>query len=186
MNESIENYSYNSLKEEKIDGKIYLMAPLCREHRETQGNLYYIFNNYFKQSQKKCRAIFEDRLDFINGDYVEPDIKVLCHQNNNSDIPVIVIEVLSKSTQERDLGVKMKKYAELGIKEYWIVTWELNSIAIYLLSDEKRYEFYKSYALFVLKDRLSEYEQKEAVKEFSPVSFPELIIQLEDVFDMFE
>jgi len=31
---------------------------------------------------------------------------------------------------------------------------------------------------------LDEDEQKEVVKEFSPISFPDLVIKLEDVFDI--
>jgi len=171
-------------KEEKIDGKIYLMATPCREHRFIQGNLNTIFNNYFKKKKKRCVSIFEDRLNSDIDNYFEPDVMVFCY-DTSKNIPLIVIEVLSSSTRDRDLGIKMKKYAALGIKEYWIVTWETLSIDIYSLSDDKKYEFYKSYAYFAVEDlthRLSENEKKEVVTEFSPVSIPDLKILLEDVF----
>ena len=188
MNEQILSYSDKYYKEEKIDGKIYRMAAPCDEHIDVQSNLLTIFNNYFKQNKKNCRARHDSRLDINEDNYLEPDLKILCRENNNGEIPVIVIEILSKSTRKRDLGVKMKKYAELGIKEYWIVTWELSSIVIYLLNDNKQYDFYKSYAYYSSEDelkRLDEDELKEAVTEFSPVLFPDIIIRLEDVFDIF-
>ena len=186
MSEPIKNYSDNYLREEKIDGKIYYMAPPCREHREVQYNITSIFNNYFKQNKKRCISIFEDQLYIDYGGYVIPDIKVYCY-DNSKHIPLIVIEVLSNSTRERDLGVKMEKYAKLGIKEYWIVTWETLSIDIYLLSEENndsRYKFYKSYAYFALDkpNGRSDETETEAVKEFSPISVPELTVRLEDVF----
>jgi len=191
MNESgaLQNFSDKYFKIEKIDGKIYMMAPPRDEHIDVQGNLYNIFSNYFKQNKKRCRARFDSRTDIDDeGNYVKPDLKVLCSNNFNKDIPVIVIEVLSKSTRARDLGIKMEKYENLGIKEYWIVTWETLSIDIYLLNDDKQYKLYKSYTLLEPDDdisELSEEEQKEFVTEFSPVSFPELIVKLEDVFDIY-
>jgi Uma2 family endonuclease len=191
MNQPIEDYNDNLFKQEMIDGKIYLMAPPRREHREVQFNLAFIFNDYFKRKKKRCRAIFEDRLNVNERNYFEPDLKILCRENGKTDdIPVIVIEILSKSTHKRDLGVKMKKYAEIGIKEYWIVAWELSLITVYLLNDEQKYEFYDSYAFFlpkdILKEHLNEEEIKAIVKEFSTVTFPDLTVQLADVFDIFE
>jgi Uma2 family endonuclease len=189
MNENIEKTYDRKLKIEKIDGRIYLMATPCREHREIQGNLNTIFNNYFRQNKRRCRAIIEDRLDIDENNFFEPDAKVLCRESRNDDIPVIVIEVLSKSTRGRDLGIKMKKYASIKIKEYWIVTWETLSIDTYILNENNEYELYESYACFASEaelKRLDEDEQKTIVGEFSPLSFPELIVRLEDVFDIFE
>jgi len=188
MNESIQNFIDRKIKKEKINGQIYLMASPSIEHREVQGNLSIIFNNYFKRNKRRCRAIFDHDLYIDEDNILEPDIKVLCRESRSDDIPVIVIEILSKSTRGRDLGVKMKKYAEIGIKEYWIITWETLSIDIYLLNDVKQYDLYKSYAYYTSEKeiaRLDEEEQKEVVGEFSTVSFPELIIKLEDVFDIF-
>jgi len=189
MNAQIQDYiNDRKIKKEKIDGQIYLMASPRDEHLDVQYNITNAFNDYFKKNKRKCRARIDSQLYINEDNYVEPDVKILCRENKNDDIPVIVIEVLSKSTQGRDFGVKMKKYAELGIKEYWIVTWELSSIVIYLLNDEKQYNFYKSYAYYSSEaelKRLDENELKEVVKEFSPVLFPEIIIRLEDVFDIF-
>ena len=190
MNAQVQNdYCDNKRKIEKIDGKTYLMARPCREHINVQDNIAMIFNAYFKQNKRKCRAMSEDQLYINENNYYEPDIKILCRETRKDDIPVIVIEILSKSTADRDLGIKMKKYAELGIKEYWIVSWEMTTISVYRLNESNYYEHFKSYALFSdekeLK-RLDEKELKEVVTEFSSASFPELTIQLADVFDFFE
>jgi len=176
------------IKKEKIDGQIYLMAGPSGEHKDVQYNITNAFNDYFKKNKRKCRARLDHELYIDDNNYLEPDVKVLCRETRSDDIPVIVVEVLSKSTQGRDLGVKMKKYAELGIKEYWIVTWELSSIVLYLLNDNNQYDLYRAYAYYSSEKelrRLDEEELKDTVKEFSPTSFPELKIQLEDVFDIF-
>ena len=189
MSEALRDFSDKYFKDEKIDGKIYLMAPPRDEHIDVQGNLLNIFNNYFKQNKKGCRARADSQTYIDNeGNYVKPDVKVLCSNNFDKNVPVIVIEVLSKSTRARDLGVKMEKYALLGIKEYWIVTWETLSIDLYLLNEDKQYKLYKSYTLLEEGDdisELSEEEKKEFVKEFCTLTFPELTVKLEDVFDIY-
>jgi Uma2 family endonuclease len=189
MNEQIENYSDQKLKKEMINGKIYLMASPCGEHRDVQGNLLTIFNDYFKKNKRRCRARIDHELYIDERNTLEPDIKILCRETRNDDIPVIVIEILSKSTSDRDFGIKMEKYAEIGIKEYWLISWEMATVTIYLLNDDKRYKHYKSYAYITdekeLK-RLDDKELSEIVKKFSPVSFQNLTIQLEDVFYIFE
>jgi len=171
---------------EKIDGEIYLMARPSDEHIDVQGNILTIFNNYFRRNKKKCIARNEAQLNIDDDNYLVPDSMVFCF-NTDRHIPLIVIEVLSKSTGDRDTGIKMKKYAEFGIKEYWIVDYKNCIINIYLLTDSGIYEKYKSYAYFIEEDfsvipEIREKQQAEAVKEFSPVSIPELVIQLEDVF----
>ena len=123
-------------------------------------------------------------LEMDENNSFEPDLQIKCREKDNGGIPVIVIEVLSKSTKKRDFGVKMKKYADLGIKEYWIIDWETSSIAIYLLGEDGKYELYDLYSVFTETDKLEEDVLKEIVTAFSPVSFPELVIKLEDVFDI--
>ena len=172
-------------KEEKIDGKIYKMAPPCDEHIDVQVNLTYIFTDYFKQNKKPCRARQGAGLDIDENNSFEPDLQIVCREKDNGEIPVIVIEGLSKSTMKRDLGVKMKKYAQRGIKEYWIISWEASTITVYLLNEDGKYEFYDSYSVFTEKDKLEEDILKEIVTAFSPVSFPELVVKLEDVFDIY-
>jgi Uma2 family endonuclease len=35
--------------------------------------------------------------------------------------PDFVVEILSKSTEKIDRGIKMEAYAEAGVQEYWLV-----------------------------------------------------------------
>ena len=194
MNAEIPDFRDNKRKKEMIDGKIYFMARPCDEHIDVQDNIARIFNNYFIQNKRKCRARTESQLYHDEKNYYVPDVKILCREyseqvRRNDDIPVIVIEVLSKSNPVIDRVVKMKKYAELGIKEYWIITWEMSLIEIYLLNDNREYGLHKSYAYYTSEEelrRLDDDELKEVVSGFSTPLFPELNIQLEDVFDIFE
>ena len=57
---------------------------------------------------------------------VQPDVFVVCDRDIAKkrffeSAPDFVIEILSPSTKKRDLGIKLRKYKETGVREYWIV-----------------------------------------------------------------
>jgi len=180
---------YDLYIEEKIKGKIYLMARPSFSHMRIQRNISYIFEEYFRKTGRDCEALFEAQLD-IGEDYVVPDVMVLCYNQRDDDgkIPLIVVEVLSKSTRSHDLKLKMELYAELGVKEYWIIDPKNLSVDIYVLNENpKYYKLHKAYSYFEEEDfpknkQQKAEEEKKVIKEFSPVLFPELIIKTEDVF----
>ena len=190
MDAARQNFGDKKLKKEMIDGQIYLMASACDEHVDVQANLSNIFNNYFAQNKRKCRARINSQVHLDEKNYLEPDVKILCRETRNDDIPVIAVEVLSKSTEHRDYGVKMIKYAELGIMEYWLIDWKNFTVAVYLLKGGV-YEHHRTYARYIPGDRelenLDETEKAaiEVVAEFSPVSFPGLVVSMEVLFDIF-
>ena len=51
--------------------------------------------------------------------------------------PDLVVEVASPSTSKRDYGLKLFKYRTAGVKEYWIVNPEEETVTKYMLSDEE-------------------------------------------------
>lgn len=189
MNEPIYNNIYDDLFiEEKIDGKIYYMARPTGKHADVSGNIVTLFNNYFRKNKVKCLARFESRLNIDKDNYLVPDVMVFC-SNYSRHIPLIAIEILSKSTRKKDLGVKKEKYAQVGIKEYWIVDPRHYTIDIYLLNDNGIYDLCESYDYYSdkefsqnMKIREAEKSNLEITEEFSPVSIPEMKILLEDVF----
>ena len=182
------NYSDDLFIEEKIDGKIYLMARSSEKHTDVQYNIANIFNDYFRKNKKKCISRIEAELWINKDSWVVPDVMVFCY-NTSKNLPLIIVEVLSKSTRKKDLGVKMKKYAELGIKEYWVVDCTSYTIDIYVLTENNIYDRYESYSYYTDEDfskmpgiRERQRAEVEIITEFTPVSFPELKVLLEDVF----
>ena len=173
---------FHKLKEEKINGKIYLMARPSKPHARIQRNITNIFNDYFRQKNKKCEPLPEIRLDLDNGDYVEPDVMVFCYENEREDkeeVPLIVIEVLSKSSRKKDLGIKMEKYAWLGIREYWVIDQYSSILDVYVL-DNGRYKL--TITCGIDNSLEEETEIKDLVPEFVSAIFPDLIIKAEEVF----
>ncbi|GAA0615335.1 hypothetical protein GCM10009001_35790 [Virgibacillus siamensis] len=52
----------------------------------------------------------------------------------------MVVEILSPSNQSHDLVTKLNIYMNYGVKEYWIVNPMLDTITVYTLNDDKKYE----------------------------------------------
>ena len=78
-----------------------------------------------------------------------PDASINCSANIKRgtallNIPKFVMEVISKSTEQRDRVEKKEIYREQEIEEYWIVDYVLKTVEIYLLdtAEEGKPEYY--------------------------------------------
>ena len=78
----------------------------------------------------------------IGGSQVEPDLMVrplgALRGWENAPIPFLIVEVLSRSTRRRDLGVKRAFYMEHGIAEYWVVDREARVVVRVTAAGEER------------------------------------------------
>jgi Uma2 family endonuclease len=71
-------------------------------------------------------------------DVVEPDLVVVANpkqitKRGIEGTPLLVVEILSPSTRDRDRTVKARRYAEVGIPHYWIVDPDVQRIECYRL-----------------------------------------------------
>jgi Uma2 family endonuclease len=71
-------------------------------------------------------------------DAVEPDLLVVLKEQRGivtrrsvRGAPAIVVEILSPSTEERDFGIKLALYEQNGVREYWIVDQEAQSVMVH-------------------------------------------------------
>ena len=113
-------------KYELIDGIVYMAPSPSREHQiiahEIHGQMYHILK------QMGCTAAGE--LDITwEENVLRPDLMVFC--NRDDEIPEIVFEILSPSTRHRDLGIKLVKYQQMGVKEYWIIDPKAKTITVH-------------------------------------------------------
>lgn len=134
---------------ELINGEIFLMAPSpSRGHQGISVELTRQFANYLEG--KKCKAYhapFDVRLFEKEGDapedvdtVVEPDLVVICDPSKLDDrgckgAPDMVVEILSPSTQRHDRLVKLGLYQRAGVREYWIVNPEDQTVQVLTLSN---------------------------------------------------
>ena len=120
-----------------IDGVLYMSPSPNFEHANYAGNFYLIVGNYLKK-QKIGKVVMEmDVLLPDGGDVVRPDISVILSENLNKvkmhihGSPDIVVEVLSPSTRNIDLGIKSDRYLNCGVKEYWIIDPKDKTISVW-------------------------------------------------------
>jgi Uma2 family endonuclease len=71
-------------------------------------------------------------------DFVLPDVLVARTEDCGADgirvPPLLVVEVLSRSTRRRDSGEKREIYAELGVPQYWLVDPERHTATVLRLA----------------------------------------------------
>ena len=133
---------------EIIDGEAVMMAPPSRIHQKISVSITSQLYNFLEG--KKCEvypAPFGVRLFEKDGDspddvdtMVEPDISVVCDKNKLDKngckgAPDLVIEILSPSTVRHDRFVKLGLYQRAGVREYWIVEPETQTVQVYTLEN---------------------------------------------------
>ena len=134
---------------ELINGEDVMMAPApSRAHQGISMELSRQFANYLEG--KKCKAYhapFDVRLFEKDGDgpedvytVVEPDLVVICDPSKLDDrgckgAPDMVVEILSPSTQRHDRLVKLSLYQRAGVREYWIVSPEDQTVQVFILTN---------------------------------------------------
>lgn len=133
---------------EYIDGEIYLLASPRTGHQYAAGMLFGLFFNHFQGSP--CTPftapydIFLKRPNQEIPSVVQPDLTVICdlddHLNDQdyyTGVPSLVVEILSESTQGKDLVKKLDLYMECGVGEYWIVDPSEKKVIIYQFQDRE-------------------------------------------------
>ena len=125
---------------ELIDGVLYDMASPNAAHQGMSLRLGALFLQYVDGHGGDCR-VFTAPFDVIpdpsdRHTVVQPDVMIICDPSKIGKgycegAPDLVIEILSPSTRRRDLITKHAKYAEAGVREYWIVDIEAQTAVVY-------------------------------------------------------
>ena len=133
---------------ELIDGVLYAMASPSQAHQEASGEIFRQLSNFLRG--KPCKvftAPFDVRLnaDSLDDIVVQPDILVVCDKSKLDGksvvgAPDMIIEVLSSSTarnKRNDTVTKFKLYQKAGVREYWIIDPESQTVTVYNLENGK-------------------------------------------------
>ncbi len=139
---------------ELIKGRIIPMSAPLSNHQQISSNLHAMFKNFLKK--KACRvyhAPFDVRLpkpiskrktDKDIETVVQPDISVICDiskidRRGCIGAPDLIVEILSKSTAEKDVKDKFEVYEEAGVLEYWIASVEDCTVSVFRLDSNGIY-----------------------------------------------
>ena len=117
-------------KSEYFNGHIIAMAGASSEHNLIIGDIFY--GLYPELRQRGCLVYTSDmRVRPSPGDtYVYPDVVVVCGEPEFEDDafdtllnPIVIVEVLSPSTEVYDRGEKFTRYKQLAsLQEYVLVS----------------------------------------------------------------
>ncbi|MDX2190716.1 MAG: Uma2 family endonuclease [Bacteroidota bacterium] len=131
-------------KNEYYRGQVYAMAGATYRHSKIISNL--VGQIYPKIKNTGCNAFFSDlRIHVPNPPfYAYPDIVILCNKPQFSDDaadtienPTVIIEVLSKSTENYDKSVKFGLYRfNRSFKEYILIHQDSPKIEIFKKIDD--------------------------------------------------
>ena len=190
----MDNLAYDYSPDEDfeiIEGEKFIMAPAANlGHGTVIIKLASILNIYVEEKGITA-AVFVDDVDvhLPDGNLFRPDLtvirdpKIVDREGAINGVPDLVVEVLSRSTMKKDIGIKKTIYERNGVKEYWIVDRWSKRIEVYHLIDGK-YEIDDVYKVYN-EDELNNMteEEKSSINYNIKVSiFEDLFIDVRKVF----
>ncbi len=115
-------------KYEYHDGYVYAMAGGTYQHNTISGNIFSEINQQLKG--KQCQIMNSDTKLYLekSNAYVYPDAMILCGEKESPENyqdaftnPVVIIEVLSKSTEAYDRGDKFGLYRKINTLRHYVL-----------------------------------------------------------------
>lgn len=123
----------SELKREYIDGRVYAMAGAGYNHNCIAANVLRKFGNHLEGTP--CATFMADIKLKLGKDYVYPDVLVDCSKMRGDDVfssaPIIIVEVLSRSTRKTDTTTKLIRYINLpSLQEYVLIEPDIVSVQV--------------------------------------------------------
>ncbi len=136
------------VRAELIDGQIYYMSVPSRTHQRIVGELHLIVANYIRAHNGDCEVYIPPFGVYLfpdNSALVEPDLTIVCDPEKLDEkgchgAPDWIVEVVSPSSKKRDHVIKLNKYREAGVREYWIVFPEKRVVLVYQFAQDEKEE----------------------------------------------
>lgn len=143
---------------ELIEGVPVSMSPMpLPEHQRVATELGTELTLAIRKSGCKDCKVYQP-IDYKIGDHTifEPDLLIVCGKISKPYLdfaPALIVEVLSKATEEKDRGIKYDYYEQQGVKYYLIVDWKKQSTEIYeLVNGQYQLHVYKNNFEFQLNE----------------------------------
>lgn len=145
-----------SLRHEYVDGQVYSMSGASAAHNLIAGELFAAFHAH---TELPCQVFISDMKVVIEQQDKHwayyPDVMVACDQNEENAYfrkhPLLLVEVLSPSTQRIDLSEKLSNYTLIrSLQEYLIVSQDTAHVQIFRRRTHWKVEYYYSGESFEL------------------------------------
>jgi Uma2 family endonuclease len=114
----------SDIKHELIDGEVFAMSGASKNHDRIAGNVYTKLLPLLENSP--CEPFSSDVKVKVGGNFFYPDVMVVCDDQTDhpyySEMPMILVEVLSKSTRRNDETIKRFAYQSIPtLQEYLLI-----------------------------------------------------------------
>ena len=140
--EYLETELDREVKHEYMDGHIYSMAGASKKHNIISGNIFRELSNHLKGKKSSCTTFSSDmklKLSKKTNSFFYPDVMVVCDKNDDDyyqNSPIIIVEVLSKSTRKNDSSTKMIRYFNCPtLEEYVLIEQDFCLIQVFRKKD---------------------------------------------------
>jgi len=128
---------------ELVDGQVVAMSPEQIAHTRTKSAVWRALSLALEEAGLPCEA-FADGVSVVTGPYKtrEPDASVQCGGVDDPtalalDRPLIVVEVVSPTTEADDHGAKFAEYFSVAtIRHYLVVDGEQRTVLHHRRSDD--------------------------------------------------
>ncbi len=134
-------------RHEYIDGEIYAMASASDAHARISGNAFILLKTHLRGS--KCSTYLgEMKAQADRTKYLYPDVMVTCNENDrksnySKSHPLLIIEVLSKSTEGYDRGKKFEYYRQMdSLQEYVLIDQTEYHVDLFRKNAQLRWELF--------------------------------------------
>ena len=133
-----------NVRAELIDGVLIFLEAPSFTHQELVTELLFEIKKFISENKGPCRVLpspLDVQLDCDDRTMIQPDIALICRNERITrkgiyGAPDFCIEIVSDASRKRDYGLKMQKYMEAGVREYWIVDRKREKIVCYWFEGE--------------------------------------------------
>lgn len=122
------------VRHEYVDGAIYSMVGASTRHNLIAGTLFLRLSNHV--AGRECNVFQSDMKVRMNEAFYYPDVMVTCGPIDfdayYQDTPILIIEVLSDTTEAKDRLEKLVAYQKIeALQEYVLISQNKVQVEIY-------------------------------------------------------
>ena len=137
----------DGMRHEIIDGVHYVTPSPVLRHQRLVNRIFFAIQSYLEVNPE-AGEVFGSPVDavFTRWDVVVPDVvfvagdqRAILTEPNIQGAPALVVEVRSPGTKQRDLGVKKDLFDRGGVREYWIVDPQANTVVVHRRAADGRF-----------------------------------------------
>ena len=132
-------------KHEYINGQVHAMAGASENHNLLSVNIATELKTRLKDTP--CRTFIADMKVKVGASFFYPDVMVVCQEDNDNEYyktaPVIIVEVLSKSTRRFDQTDKRLRCQSIpSLEEYVLIEQDKGEIQVFSKKDQWQSFYY--------------------------------------------